>query len=180
MKSLHFSKKEWSFLVIAGFMLLITLMFDNQILNFVIKNRISTLNIFMISLSYIGSQVAVFVITTILFISYGKYNKLKRLWITLLSTVIITYVLKFIIHRARPLVEVLIQKSGYSFPSGHATAVFSVLPLLDKEFPRLRYIWFALAIILLFSRIYLGVHYPSDVIAGAMVGYLIGTIILYI
>ena len=175
MKSLHFSKKEWSFLVIAGFILLITLIFDNQILNFIIKNRISTLNIFMISLSYIGSQVAVFVITTILFISYSKYNKLK-----ILLTVIITYILKFFIHRARPLVEVLIQKSGYSFPSGHATAVFSLLPLLDKEFPRLKYIWFGFAIILLFSRIYLGVHYPSDVVAGAIIGYLIGTVMLYI
>ena len=180
MKSLHFSKKEWYFLIIAGFTLLITLIFDNQILNFIIRNRILTLNVFMIQISYIGSLIAVSIIITILFILYKKYNNLKRLWITLFSIVIITYALKLIIQRARPLVENLIQTSGYSFPSGHATAVFSVLPLLDKEFPRLKYIWFALAIIILFSRIYLGVHYPSDVIAGAIIGYLIGTIILYI
>ena|SRR3989344_2177078 len=180
MKSLHFSKKEWSFLVIAGFMLLIAFIFDNQILNFIIENRISTLNIFMIPLSYIGSLIAVSIITTILFILYKKYSNLKKLWITLFSIVIITYVLKFVIHRARPLVETLIQTSGYSFPSGHATAVFSVLPLLDKEFPRLKYVWIIFAFLVLFSRVYLGVHYPSDVIAGAILGYLTGNLIIYI
>src|SRR3989344_8282167 len=104
MKSLHFSKKEWYFLIIAGFTLLITLIFDNQILNFIIRNRILTLNVFMIQISYIGSLIAVSIIITILFILYKKYNNLKRLWITLFSIVIITYALKLIIQRARPLV----------------------------------------------------------------------------
>jgi undecaprenyl-diphosphatase len=72
----------------------------------------------------------------------------------------------------------IINIMNYSFPSTHTMIIFSVLPILDKEFPKLKYIWLILAIIIGFSRIYLGQHYLSDVIFGGVLGYLVGLFIV--
>ena len=66
----------------------------------------------------------------------------------------------------------------FSFPSLHTMLAFSVVPFLDEEFPRFKYVWIALAVIIGFSRIYLGFHFASDVIAGGLLGYIIGVIII--
>jgi len=56
----------------------------------------------------------------------------------------------------------------------HAAAAFSALPVLDLEFPKLKWFWLGFALLIALSRIYMGVHYFSDVVAGAFFGYLIG------
>jgi undecaprenyl-diphosphatase len=58
----------------------------------------------------------------------------------------------------------------YSFPSGHAGAAFVVLSTVGIFYPALFIPCFLLASLIGFSRIYLGVHYPSDVIVGALLG----------
>jgi undecaprenyl-diphosphatase len=63
-----------------------------------------------------------------------------------------------------------------SFPSGHAMIVFSIVPFLMKNFPKQKYYFILLAVLVAFSRIYLNVHYLSDIVAGAFLGYLIGVI----
>jgi undecaprenyl-diphosphatase len=49
-----------------------------------------------------------------------------------------------------------------------------MLPILDREYPHFRVFWIAFASLVAFSRLYLGVHYLSDVVTGAAIGYLIG------
>jgi undecaprenyl-diphosphatase len=61
----------------------------------------------------------------------------------------------------------------YSFPSGHATVSFACAAVLAAALPRLRVPLFALAALIAFSRVYVGVHYPSDVVGGAALGILI-------
>ena len=68
----------------------------------------------------------------------------------------------------------LLDPHSYSFPSGHATATFMVAFILGARFPRTRTPLFALAALVAISRVHLGCHYPSDVLAGAAVGILIG------
>lgn len=63
---------------------------------------------------------------------------------------------------------------GFSFPSGHTTVAFVVAVILSLTFPKWRKVFYSLAVVVGLSRIYIGVHYPSDVIGGIMVGVAVG------
>lgn len=68
----------------------------------------------------------------------------------------------------------------HSFPSGHTTAIFSVVIPYSLYMPQLSFVLIPLAICVGISRIYLGLHYPSDVIAGGILGSFIGATCFYL
>lgn len=88
----------------------------------------------------------------------------------------IVHALKRILSRERPykIIEQLntfgINLKDYSFPSGHTTASFSIATTIAFNMPKLSIVVFAIAVIVGISRIYLGVHYPTDVAAGIFLG----------
>ncbi|HEY2218970.1 MAG TPA: phosphatase PAP2 family protein [Gaiellaceae bacterium] len=83
--------------------------------------------------------------------------------------------LKGAIPRARPHVHALVARPHtHSFPSGHATTSFACATVLALLLPRLRIPFFLLAAAVAWSRVYVGVHYPLDVLAGAALGVGIG------
>lgn len=95
--------------------------------------------------------------------------------------------LKNIFMRARPFVDAMDGvivvgggASGYSFPSSHATTAFAMAVVFSFFEPRLRYAFFILAVLVSFSRVYMGVHYPFDILAGAVIGWYIGVVSLRI
>jgi undecaprenyl-diphosphatase len=67
--------------------------------------------------------------------------------------------------------------SGFSMPSSHAANAFGQAMLFGMMFVRARWWLLALAVIIALSRVFVGVHYPSDIIAGSVVGMFTGTIV---
>jgi undecaprenyl-diphosphatase len=64
-----------------------------------------------------------------------------------------------------------------SFPSGHATVAFACATALTLAVPRLALPFYALAALIAFSRVYVGVHYPGDIVAGALLGLVVGLVV---
>ncbi len=92
----------------------------------------------------------------------------------LISRGFITELLRFVWNRPRPFVALnfmpLITESSASFPSGHATFFFALAAALFAVNRKWGWWFFALALLNGFARIYAGVHWPSDVLGGAVVG----------
>ncbi|MFH0979333.1 MAG: phosphatase PAP2 family protein [Candidatus Roizmanbacteria bacterium] len=102
-----------------------------------------------------------------------------------------TYVVKPIVRRPRPFFRTdynrfqLIKPTltdtcpkDFSFPSGHAATAFAIAAVLTSFKKKRKWFYYITAILISYSRIYLGCHYLFDVIAGAIFGYLISKIIL--
>ncbi len=167
-----------------------SLYFDNYIIGWVSYLKSGFLDEFLIGLTFTGTEIVIFFLITSLFLwNENKRKWILPLWFTLFLSTIASFLLKITVKRMRPfhqglivISDFLVKNSYYvwdfSFPSAQTMAVFCAVPFLSKEFPKLKYIWIALACIVGFSRIYFGFHFLSDVIAGAFIGYMLGALII--
>ncbi len=89
---------------------------------------------------------------------------------------LIGMLLKMVVSTERPSQDIFVFSGPLvnSFPSLHALLVFAMLPLLAKHFPKWKHLFSSMAILVAFTRLYFGVHYLSDVVWGALLGYGIG------
>lgn len=153
--------------------------FDQSIYNFISSFHCNLLTLFFKFITKFGSftYIFIFIIVILIFIK----DKLLSALISINSLIgaFINKVLKSIFVRPRPDVLRLVEQGGYSFPSGHAmasTIFYGMLIYLiyksdiNSKFKHI-IISFLIILILLIgiSRIYLGVHYASDIIAGYLV-----------
>lgn len=133
-----------------------------------------------IGVTYLGSDVfALGVILGLVFLPQDTFRPFAiQSAMTLLVSTIVVQLLKRLIRRKRPFVHsknlrsIRIGVDPFSFPSGHTTAAFGLaisISLLTQN-PLIRLVFLLLAFGVGFSRVYLAVHYPSDVIAGAFIG----------
>lgn len=96
------------------------------------------------------------------------------------------YVLKPLYGRIRPCyvldnIRLLVGCGGrFSFPSNHAANSFAIAGLIAYFYKRYAAVLFTLAVLISLSRIYLGRHYPSDVLGGAIFGLLVTIIVIYL
>ncbi|MBA4310765.1 MAG: phosphatase PAP2 family protein [Chlorobiaceae bacterium] len=126
--------------------------------------------------------IAYIILIGILFFKGGTRGKIATLMIILLITASdqTGLLIKNFFERVRPcnaLTDALLPigcTGAYSFPSNHALNNFAAAFFFYKLYPNLKYVLFISAFLISFSRLYLGLHYPSDSIAGAMLGIGIG------
>lgn len=168
--------------------------FDEPIIDFVQSAEVSGLTSIMKLFTNIGSttSVTLLAILTLGVLLWKKYRAQAVLFtIVLVGTGILNQVLKLIFKRERPDFNRLIDIGGYSFPSGHTMMAFSLYTVLAYI------VWrnlkttgsrIAIAIVAIFmivmiavSRIYLGVHFPSDIVGGILASsvWLFASIAMY-
>ena len=192
--------KEKKYLIIGLLILLIidaTLIltnniswFDNFIYNIVINLKSDFMTNVMKGITFLGSVKFIIIINVLLFIYSMVKKKYNLLLITIssITSPIVNNILKVIFKRPRPIIINMIEEGSYSFPSGHSmiSILFygSIIYLLNKyKIKHCKLISIILSMLILLigiSRIYLGVHYPSDVLGGYLTAGLCLTIITLI
>ncbi len=184
--------KKYNFLVAAIFFILFSIVtilvlnnqtteFDEVIYNYLSNNRNSFLDTFFINFTHIGDTLPVVILAIILFFVFKEKGIIATSFI--LCTGINTILKHLIVRERPPLVRRLITQGGYSYPSGHSIMalctygilIYFVITKIKKKWLKiLLTILLSLMILLIgISRIYVGVHYPSDVLGAFLLGIVI-------
>ena len=151
--------------------------FEKKLLNFFFRN-ITRLG---------GATVTIAAVLILLVLSSGDTRKAAiSSALSLSLSHIPVHIVKKMFPRKRP--YLMLEKTNFhanplqdhSFPSGHTTAIFSVIIPFIITIPTLSFILLPLGVCVGMSRIYLGLHYPSDVLAGALLGSGMGGICYYV
>ena len=174
------------------------LWFYNYFLNIDEKVSGVFLKEFFKEITRLGSSSWYFIITVMGFVIFYMINKLQiiknkttydlsNFFITsfyyVLTTGIITQVIKHIVGRPRPnhtnFEDVFnfqfftLESNFHSFPSGHSSTIFIVCFVLVSVFPKLKYFFYFLALIIAFSRVVVGAHFFTDIVTGAILAFIL-------
>jgi len=165
--------------VIFLLILILSFVFDSAITKTVSGMRNPILDFFLIALTFISTYAILIVPSVFLF--FDNKKQLLKYWFSLALTAFSILLIKMIIHRERPfdamdlaipasLIKASYSAWDFSFPSNHSALSFAALPFLKGKY---LWIWLAIAVLIVFSRIYFGLHYLSDTLAGIALGYAI-------
>jgi len=160
---------------------------DHALRAWVVAHRLGALDGVMWLLSALGRGGLIWVLLAGALLIAGRLQRsavVPLLLALVFGSVAADHVLKPLVHRTRPFVSspdvrVIGGRPGdSSFPSGHATNAFAGASVLAAVSAEPAVLWWALAAAIAYSRVYLGVHYPLDVTAGALLGVAAGLLAL--
>lgn len=157
--------------------------FDDAVYDLVYKNHNDILDFFFIHYTKLGNTIPTVIISFAIFIVLQKKDKLLFAS-AMVSTLFTNQIIKHIIQRPRPPLERrLVEQGGYSYPSGHTMmslclyGILIYLIITKVKDKKLKIIFTTLltimALLIGVSRIYVGVHYPSDVLGGYFCGLVV-------
>jgi undecaprenyl-diphosphatase len=131
-------------------------------------------------LTHLGSHIAVIFFVLLVWALARRRKVLGRLALLYGIESAVVYSIKFLVHRERPpffraMASRFTTSPGEildpSFPSAHTVYAFMMATLLSARFPRYRALFYVAAGLTGWTRLYLGVHFPTDVVGGALLGY---------
>ncbi len=174
------------FVVTKGDLAVDSLFFDSVVAP--IRNH--ALTEFFRVFTYLGSSFFLMIVIIILLLCCKDKKIGTYAGVNLIVIIVMNFLLKNIVERVRPDSISLIAESGYSFPSGHAMMTMAVVSVFIyfsikkiRSYPLKSIIISILVLLILaigFSRIYLGVHYFTDVLAGFLIGYALSMFDIYL
>ncbi len=148
---------------------------DKEIVALLARKRRHSLNVLMMIMTRIGDGYVWF--GMILFLLFFDLYAGIVLAMAQLIQILLQVVIKNVFTRDRPYVKhgdisiLLAPPDRFSFPSGHTAGAFTVVFFLWYFYPVWMWPFLVLALLIGFSRMYLGLHYPTDVLAGIVLGY---------
>lgn len=164
--------------------------FDLHALEFINHNRIKSFDDFFIFITNAATIITYSIPVILLLYSYIKHHFLlqRKSWLILICLVnnsMIIHTIKNVVNRQRPfvghsMIQQLVKVSSPSFPSGHTGEVFLLATAVMLLFPHKKlviiaaWIW---ALLIAYSRMVLGVHYPSDVLASMIISSSIAVVL---
>ena len=160
--------------------------FDNYILN-IIKRYVHNkyLDIIMPITTVMGNLGVIWILIAIILILDKQYRVVgNSIILTLIiSTIVGEGIIKHIVRRIRPcnklenINSIGLKPKSYSFPSGHTLSSFAAAEMLSIYFTQYKLVFMLIAFLIALSRLYLYVHYPTDVISGIIIGVICSKII---
>ena len=153
--------------------------FDIGILNFIRDNLTNPImDKIMVFITSMGDSGFIWIVIAIILLAQKKYRKVGIILLSalLLNLVLGEVIIKNIVQRPRvfntyPDISIIINPpDSYSFPSGHTASSFTAAMLIGYYLKKWRYGAYILASLIAFSRLYLFVHYPTDIICGILLG----------
>jgi undecaprenyl-diphosphatase len=148
------------------------------------KGHSRPLEVMLTALSQSGNWGLIWLALAVVFFAAGTDNGragLVFMPVTVYLTLAVNYGIKVALKRERPIASepelrpLVGVPSSKSFPSSHAAMSFAAAVVFTYFHTALWPLFFGLALVISWTRVYVGVHYPSDVIAGTMVGLIMGT-----
>jgi undecaprenyl-diphosphatase len=159
--------------------------FDRHVERWVVHHRAGWLDPLFEALSRAGTLGLVWVAIALgIAVAWRRYGVLVLTAVAVAVSDLTTYALRSAFGIERPSSRypephpLVAAPRDASFPSGHAATSFAAATVLSAAIPRFAPLWFLLAAAIGFSRIYVGVHYPLDILGGAAVGCAIALLLL--
>lgn len=163
--------------------------FDASVLLFIQENiRCAFLDAVLVFITHLGDGGAIWIAAGVLMLFFKKTRKAGVfVLLGLLGSLLINNtILKNLFDRTRPfvamneLVALIPPPHGSSFPSGHTASSFVAAFMMGRYIPKWGKYSYILAVLIAVSRCHVGVHYPTDVLFGALSGVLIGLLVSFI
>src|SRR4030042_128527 len=133
---------------------------------------------------YLG-YILIFILILFLLKDYKKYWQfvLKALGAAVLSRFVITEIIRFFWEKPRPFIEnninpLIEHEASSAFPSGHAAFYFALSTVVYFYNKKLGILFLISSVLISFSRVFVGVHWPSDILTGAVIGILSAWLII--
>lgn len=184
------------FLCLVGFLALAEDVFNKEIMSgdiigyniiskFLISDFVTPIAKFITNL---GGAISFIILTIVLFLVIKNKKIGLSIFLNLVIVIVLNQLLKIILQRPRPTDFRIIEETGYSFPSGHSMvsmAFYGYLIYLIYKYVKNKYVkWISIVLLGILicsigiSRIYLGVHYTSDVLGGFLIS--VSYLVIYI